>query len=138
MSAGPSSTLERGVIVPKGMKGFQPGENGWPPGERGERNPGGRPFGAKGKRESNAQQIVLMAANLIGGHEELARWYKADDKNKLVFWRDILPRLLPKVVEGEVATTQQRVVEHFLIHPDGRIMDPALLDLEMDEGGSEH
>ena len=76
------------------------------------------------------QDIILGAANEIGGAQELARWYRELKANQLCFWRDIAPRVLPKIIEGTQDTAPPlREIQHYLVAPDGTVVDPVFLEL---------
>src|SRR3954464_15122208 len=68
---------------------FRPGVSG---------NLSGRPAGAGNKLPTQAKEIVLSAASIMGGAERLASWASESTENERAFWLEVLPRLLPKVV----------------------------------------
>src|SRR3954462_11050100 len=87
-------------------------------------NPAGRPRGLPNKTAAEAKAIILGAASIVGGAEALAAWVKASPRNAEIFYRDILPRTLPKNIEAVVETGQRpKTVEFFLVAPTGEVVD---------------
>src|SRR4051812_9431240 len=87
-------------------------------------NPAGRPRGAGNKIAAEAKAIILGAASILGGAEALAAWVKASPRNAEIFFRDILPRTLPKNIEAVVETGQRpKQIEFFLVAPTGEVVD---------------
>src|SRR4051794_40319751 len=112
--------------------------NPFPKGSSG--NPQGRPRGSRNKATKTMTEVILAATDIIGGAEELARLYHADKAFRTVFWRDIASKVLPKIIEGPMdISPPTRVIEHFLVAPDGTVVDPAFLDLNgLADDGTEH
>src|SRR4051794_28604716 len=75
-------------------------------------NPGGRPKGSPNKATRTMQEVILKATDLIGGAEELARLYREDKAFRIVFWRDIAPKVLPKIIDTSANTASHlRTIE---------------------------
>src|SRR3954462_9239077 len=119
-------------------------------------NPAGRPRGLPNKTAAEAKAIILGAASILGGAEALAAWVKLSPRNLEIFYRDILPRTLPKIIDPTVDTSPPlREIHHYLVSPagtgvdsdgrevldeDGRVIrDPVYLALhDLPNGESEH
>src|SRR4051812_41155891 len=97
-------------------------------------NPAGRPRGIPNRRTAEAKEIITTAASILGGAQALAAWAEASPQNATVFWMDILPRVLPKVIEDASTWKPPRTIEHFLVAPDGHVVDPLFLETQ---GGSD-
>ena len=80
------------------------------------------------------KEIILGATDIIGGAEELAKWYKdpAFPERKDIFWRDIAPRVLPKVIEGnpDKPLFPVRITEEFVDSPSGPMLEARVVDDE--------
>src|SRR3954462_893857 len=87
-------------------------------------NPTGRPRGSQNKSMRVMQDIILGAANEVGGIQELVRWYRESPANRLCFWKEIAPRVLPKVIDAAVDTgPRTKIIENYLVGADGMIVD---------------
>lgn len=88
-------------------------------------NPAGKRKGVPHKATLVMKDVILHATSVIGAGEELARWYQADDANKVIFWRDIAPKVLPKVIENELQVHDTKVsrVELVFLDPKGQALD---------------
>src|SRR4051794_31292838 len=117
----------------------QTGNPNWKPGCA-PQNPAGRPPGTPNKTTAEAKAIILGAASILGGAEALAAWVKVSHRNAEVFWRDILPRPLPKAIDASVDTQLPfKEIQHYLVAPDGTVVDPLFLEMRgLTNGESEH
>jgi hypothetical protein len=61
----------------------------------------GRPKGSPNKTSKAVKDVILEAADGLGGAQRLLEWAQSDPKNEAAFWASIYPRLLPKEVTGE-------------------------------------
>lgn len=55
----------------------------------------GRPKGAPNKLARQAREIIMEAADIVGGAKRLAAWARKNNKNESLFWTLVYPRLLP-------------------------------------------
>src|SRR3954462_1740381 len=94
-------------------------------------NPAGRPRGLPNKTAAEAKAIILGAASILGGAEALAAWVKLYPRNAEIFYRDILPRTLPKITDTTMDTGPSlREIQRYLVAPDGTVVDPVFLELK--------
>ena len=106
----------------------------WKPGSPSP-NPSGRPRGAGNKIAAEAKQIILGAATILGGAEALADWVKSSPRNAEIFYRDILPRTLPKIIDAKMDTAPPlRELHHYLVSPAGTVVDESGREV-LDEDG---
>src|SRR3954454_8213852 len=96
---------------------FRPGMSG---------NLSGRPAGAANKLPTQAKEIVLTAVDILGGAERLAAWARESPDNERALWLEVLPRLLPKVVDASLdvdAGPRTKEIELYLVSPTGVVVD---------------
>ena len=103
------------------------GNPDWRPGSSSP-NPGGRPPGTPNRVQAEVKAIIAGAANLAGGAEALVAWAYERPENTVVFWRDIVCKVLPKIVDTTVDATvntepRPKTIEHFLVSPNGTVVD---------------
>src|SRR4051812_651557 len=102
----------------------QSGNPNWTPGCA-PTNPAGRPKGSRNKTTRAMNEIILGAANEVGGIQELVRWYRESQANRMCFWKEIAPRVLPKIIDATVDTEpRMKEVHHYLVSPAGTVVDP--------------
>ena len=96
---------------------FRPGMSG---------NLSGRPAGAANRLPTQAKEIVLKAVDLMGGAERLAAWAFESPENERALWLEVLPRLLPKVVDASLDVDtgpRTKQVCLYLVSPAGVVID---------------
>jgi len=101
-------------------------KNPFPAGKGRGGNPSGRPVGSQNKLPLEVREIFLRAANRVGAEDELVRLYEEDPEFRITFWKEIMPRLLPKQIDATVgvdAKPPRRQVELYLVSPSGAICD---------------
>jgi hypothetical protein len=76
----------------------------------------GRPRGCKNKFTS-LKDSFIQAFKEIGGQAELAKW-AAEKKNRTAFYQ-MLARMLPNRLEGELEHSQPTKVVFEVVHSDG-------------------
>src|SRR5215218_158077 len=64
------------------------------------RNSGGRPKGTPNKTTQTVKAIIEEAIGAVGGAQRLAEWARENPQNEYAFWVNIVPRLLPRIIEG--------------------------------------
>lgn len=85
-------------------------------------NPAGKPKGTPMKSTILMKEVILSATSIIGGGAELARWYNKNAVNKVIFWRDIAPRVLPKLIEQNETLNVNTVskIDYYFVDTEGR------------------
>jgi len=61
----------------------------------------GRPAGSSNKVPRQVKAVIEDAVKQIGGSQRMVDWAMRSNENETIFWRDIVPRVLPKVIQGD-------------------------------------
>jgi hypothetical protein len=68
------------------------------------------------KLERRMKEVIESAVQGVGGAQGLVDWVRRSNANERVFWRDIVPRVLPKVITEEKPVWFPQTVEHRIVH----------------------
>jgi hypothetical protein len=71
----------------------------FPPG-RGKPPGSGRKPGVQNVTSRNVREMIIEATRRIGGIERLIAWIQESERNELIWWSQIWPRLLPLQIRG--------------------------------------
>ena len=74
----------------------------------------GRPPGSRNKTTVAAKEAIALAAEGLGGTDQMIAWAKEDALNERAFWATIYPKLLPLNVDANV-TAKIAEVRHRII-----------------------
>ena len=45
--------------------------------------------------------VIEDAVKKIGGSQRMVDWAMRSNENETIFWRDIVPKVLPKIIQGD-------------------------------------
>ena len=57
---------------------------------------GGRQKGTPNRITADVRAMILDVVDKLGGAERMLEWVKADPRNELAFWTQVVPKVLPK------------------------------------------
>lgn len=61
----------------------------------------GRPKGTPNKVSKAVKDVIIEAAERLGGMNRLVEWAQEDPANEKMFWGTIYPKLIPLTVGGD-------------------------------------
>ena len=98
------------VVAEADKNQFQKGTGG---------KPKGRPKGSANKVTRTVKDVIVQAADGLGGPERLIAWVREDPKNEAAFWTSIYPKLLPLQLRGDAANPIRIIhrMERIIVDP---------------------
>jgi hypothetical protein len=91
--------------------------------------------GTVNKINQSFKDVLMEAVNLLGGARGLVKWVQKNDENERLFWTEIAPKVLPRVLEGNPdAPIPLQVIERRVIDPPDDVIDGYAVDVT-EEGG---
>jgi len=76
------------------------------------------------RRRTNMRDSMENVYKTLGGDEEMIAWVRASELNRRIFYRDIVPKLVPREVNNRHTDPDGGPVKHVFVW-EGGPMDPA-------------
>lgn len=109
--------------VPKSA--FKPGDS--------RINRRGKAPGTLNKINQSFKDVLMEAVTLLGGAKRLVEWVEKDPENERLFWTEITPKVLPRIIEGNLESAiPLQVIERRLIAPSADVIDVDAVDVTED------
>jgi hypothetical protein len=91
----------------------------------------GRAPGNKNRFHRSFKEVLTEAIDLMGGAKAIVDWVRKDPANEVLFWTEIAPKLLPRIIEGDPdPPIPLQVIERRMVDPEPDVIEGEVVDAE--------